>query len=85
MVDGDAAPPPELRLAWECERWHCLPDTGAYLEQDYKLLTRMTALSNMYNAYSRYRNAQGKQIHSLTTSERKILRYLKDIGVLFGA
>lgn len=84
-VDGDAQPPPELRLAWECDRWHCLPEAGAYLDQDYALMTRMSALTNAYNAYSAYRSAQGAQIHNLSEGTRKILRYLKDIGVLFKA
>jgi ABC-type phosphate/phosphonate transport system ATPase subunit len=82
-VDGDAPAPAELRLAWECERWRCLPETGAYMDQDYSLLTRMSVLSNVYSAYSRYRNAHGAQIHQLTEGERRILRNLKDNGLIF--
>jgi ABC-type phosphate/phosphonate transport system ATPase subunit len=82
-VDGSASPPPELRLAWACEKWSCLPDAGAYLDQDYQLMNRMTVFSNVYNVYSRYRSMQGAQIHSLSDGERKILRFLKDAGVLF--
>ncbi len=82
-VDGKTPAPPELQLAWSCERWHCLPDSGAYLDQDYQLMTRITVLLNIYSAYSHYRNSQGKQIHSLSINERRILRYLKDAGILF--
>jgi hypothetical protein len=85
VVDGESPAPPELSLAWQCKRWGCLPDTGAYLDQDYVLLRRMTALSNIYDAYSRYRNLQGTQIHSLSENERRVLRSLKDMGILFGA
>lgn len=82
-VDGDAQPPPELRLAWACERWGCLPEAGAYLDQDYTLLNRMAIFTNVYNSYARYRNSQGAAIHSLSEGDRKILRYMKDLGILF--
>ena len=84
-VDGEASPPPELRLSWECERYHCLPDGGGYFEQDYSLLTRMSVLSSVYSAYSRYRNAHGAQIHNLSEGDRRTLRYLKDEGIIFKA
>ncbi len=83
-MDGEAAAPPDLRIAWDCQRYHCLPDAGGYLDQDYRTMTRMTSLSNIYNAYAHYRNAQGSQIHGLSEGERRILRWLKDAGVLFG-
>ena len=82
-VDGDTPAPPELHLGWECQKWHCLPDAGGYLEQDYGLMVRISALSNIYAAYSAYRNAQGTQIHQLTEGARRILRQLKDMGVIF--
>jgi len=82
-VDGDGRPPPELSLGWQCERFYCLPDSGAYFDQDYVLITRMTASMNVYNVIQRWRNLSGKQIHSLTESERRILRSLKDMGVMF--
>jgi uncharacterized protein YjiS (DUF1127 family) len=45
----------------------------------------MSSLANIHRAYSRYRNAQGTQIHNLSMADRMILRQLKDIGVLFKA
>ena len=30
---SDAKPPPELKIGWQCQRWRCLPDTGAYFDQ----------------------------------------------------
>ena len=84
-MDGEAPAPPELRLSWQCERYHSLPEAGGYLDQDYALVTRMGSLANVYSAYAHYRNAQGAQIHSLSVSERRVLRYLKDTGVLFRA
>lgn len=82
-MDGDEPPPKELLMAWECDRWRCLPETGGYYEQDYGLMRRMTALSNVYRALSKLRNASGKQIHNLTESERRILKLLVDMGLLF--
>lgn len=84
-VDGNAPAPPELQLAWNCERWKCLPEAGAYLEQEHSLMMRMNVLNNIYGAYSHYRNAHGAQIHSLSESERRILRALKDDGFIFKA
>jgi hypothetical protein len=83
-VDGTSPAPPELRLGWECERWHCLPDTGAYLDQDYRLMTWISALMNAYNALSRMRSMHGAQIHNLSEGERRVIRYLMDIGVFKG-
>jgi len=83
VVDGEFPAPPELRLAWECERYRCLPESGGYMDQDYGLLTRMTVLANVYGAYAHYRNSIGAQIHSLSEAERRILRNLKDSGLIF--
>jgi len=80
---SDAKPPPELKIGWQCQRWRCLPDTGAYFDQDYQLMIRMTALMNIYNVLQRWQGLGGKAIHSLTENERKILRSLKDMGVMF--
>ena len=84
-VDGETPAPPELVLSWQCQKWHCLPEAGAYMDQDHGLMTRMSALTNIYNAYYHYRNSPGKEIHSLSISERRILRVLKDAGIIFRA
>lgn len=82
-VDGDASAPPELRLGWECERFNCLPEAGGYLDQMYSTMSTMAALMNVYGAYSRYRNSRGADIHNLSDGERRILRSLKDMGLIF--
>lgn len=84
-VDGESPAPPELRLQWECERYSCLPEAGAYFDQDYARMIRMSVLTNVYNAYARYRNSHGAQIHNLSESDRRILRHLKDLGIIFQA
>lgn len=81
-VDGQSPAPPELRLSWECEKYHCLPETGGYYDQEYNLMRRMVVASNIYTAYSRYRNAQGAQIHNLSDGERRILRGLIDMKLI---
>jgi hypothetical protein len=76
-------PPPELKLAWNCQRWNCLPDVGAYLDQDNTLMLRMNAFTNIYNLMQRWQSMSGKSIHSLSEGDRKLLRHLKDLGILF--
>lgn len=44
-------PPPELALAWACQRWHSLPDSGAYRDQSATTMRRMNAYLNVYEAY----------------------------------
>ena len=78
VAEGDGALPAELRLAWDCERWSALPDAGGVMDQDAMLMHRMAALSNVYAAVVRARNAQGKEIHQLTRQERRILKWLMD-------
>lgn len=78
---GDGPPPPELRLAWQCERWKTLPDAGGLYDQDYKTLTRMSALSNVYNAIMHIKQPGGEK--TLSESERKILSVLVDYGMIF--
>lgn len=84
-VSESAPPPAELKLAWNCERWHTLPDSGGYLEQDYFTMHRMNAYSNIYNTLRRAQALTGKNIHRLTEKERLTLRYLMDLGILFRA
>jgi len=83
--DEDEPPPVELRLAWMCERWNTLPKDGSLYGQDYKTMHRMLVMSNIYNTVQRFKHLQGKDIHKLTSAERKILRDLKDQGLLFHA
>ena len=75
--------PPDLQLHNLCEGYSALPDEGGMLDQDAGLVTRMTVLSNIHHAVKRWQNAQGKAVHNLTDSERRILRYLKDEGLMF--
>lgn len=84
MVDEDAAPPVELRLSWQCERFSCLPESGGLLDQDAGLIKRMGAAANVYRALHRYRTAVGKEVHKLTGDERDVLKMLIDLGFIYG-
>ena len=78
-------PPRELKLAWDCERWGTLPDSGALFDQNYALMLRMSVLGNIFQTVLRLKNLKGHAIHSLTTSERRLLRYVQDSGIsVFG-
>ena len=76
-----AAPPPLLRLAWQCERYHALPDAGGVLDQDYAIVTEMSILSNVYTTIQHLQNARGHAIHQLGEGQRAVLRALMDAGV----
>ncbi len=82
VVDEDAQPPAPLVLAWLCGPNH-LPDSGGLHDQDYNTIAMMTVARNVHNAMSRLRNAQGAQIHQLTNEERKIIRKVLDMGLLY--
>lgn len=79
--DGEP-PPSELITAWEVQRWGTLPEAGGLYDQDYVLMRRMRVLSNIHDAMSAWRNLTGKQIHNLTDSQRKIIRALREDGLL---
>ena len=81
-AEGEAPPPAELLLAWECQRYHTLPEAGGYFDQPAQTIRLMTVLSNVYNFKSRIRNMVGEQIHQLSTEERRIGEYLKQEGLL---
>jgi len=83
VLRDDASPPAELRLAWNCERWKTLPEAGGWLDQDYRTVTRMTVLSNVYDACSQWRNLTGERIHLMSEQTRRILRALLDQGINF--
>ena len=59
-----------------------MPDAGGVHDQDYTLMQRMAALQNVYRAVQRLRSSQGAEIHSLTDSERRVIRYLMDQKIL---
>lgn len=84
VVYDDGPPPKELRDAWLCKRWNCLPDAGGLHDQDWLYTQRMVVLENVHDALKRYRSAVGAQIHNLSDNERAILKWLMDLEVWHG-
>ena len=54
--DGEAPPPPELVLAWQCQEWHALPRAGGLWEQPAGLMSRLRTLSEVYRAHQAYQH-----------------------------
>lgn len=76
-------PPSELSLMWISQGFNsALPDSGGILDQDYTLIMRMQGLNNIYRTITKSRNLVGDQIHSLTASERRIIKWLLDEGYM---
>lgn len=51
------------------------------LDQDYALITKMHALSNVHSTIQYLRSLEGDQIHNLTESQRRLIKYLLDNGM----
>jgi len=80
-------PPPELTLAWDCERWKTLPDAGGLYDQEYALMQKMDKYQSIYRTVAKLSTFRGKNnegIHSLTDSERRLIKSLMDSGVYYG-
>ena len=79
-----AAPPVDLTFAWWCEEYQTMPTEGGMYAQDWVLLSRMSNLKRIYRLRSKVMNLKGKQIHTLNSSERRLIKWLRDEGVWDG-
>ena len=59
-----------------------MPEGGPYLDQDAGLMQRMAVLANIHGAVEHLRSLYGKEIHSLSPAERRILGWLKELELL---
>jgi hypothetical protein len=75
--DGAEAPV-ELRLAWQVDRWHALPEAGGLLDQPAGLLQRMASMSNVYNAFKIFAQSAG-QLMQLANSQPQVLAIVRNI------
>jgi len=75
--DGAEAPM-ELRMAWQCERWHALPEQGGLLDQPAGMLQRMAAMLNVYNAFKTFKASSGN-LMALANSQPQVLALVRDI------
>ena len=78
-----AESPPELRLYWTCRRYGGLPDTGAIMDQDAGLLSRMAVLSNVYDTVQRVKELHGDDIHRMTANDGRILSWLDEMDIAY--
>jgi len=53
-ADNRGTPPPELRYAWQCQRWGSLPNAGGLRDQPMRLMADMPVALNVYNARRDY-------------------------------
>lgn len=82
-MEGDGDQPPELTLALMCQKWNTLPDAGGLYDQDARIMKQMSGVLTIHGVLHRWRTLTGKQIHQLTEGERRVLRMLKDMRLLF--
>jgi hypothetical protein len=75
--DGAEAPM-ELRMAWQCERWHALPEQGGLFDQPAGMLQRMAAMLNVYNAFKTFKASSGN-LMALANSQPQVLALVRDI------
>lgn len=59
-----------------------MPEAGGYFDQDAELINQMAVLGNVYDTITRMRSLRGRDIHSLSTSERYLIRQLRDDGLI---
>ena len=68
----------ELRMAWQCERWHALPEQGGLLDQPAGMMQRMAAMLNVYNAFKTFKASSGN-LMALANSQPQVLTLVRDI------
>jgi hypothetical protein len=82
-ADGYDTPPAELTIYWMCRRFPgALPQAGAIYDQDAGLMNRMAAADRVYSFVRHLRSLKGKQIHSLSDSDRRLWKSLITEGIL---
>jgi len=81
-IDEGAEAPPILRLSWMSKKYGSLPDAGGVLDQEYSLMHQMGVTSTVYDTISRLRGLKAEQIHSLSTSERRLIKALQDMDLI---
>lgn len=64
-AEGEGEPPPELGLAFQCERWGALPVAGGILDQPLALFSRMDAALSVYRAFKSRADAQASKHDNL--------------------
>ena len=69
-ADQGGQAPKDLTLAWDCQRYHCLPKAGGLEEQLVRTMARMRAAQNVYDAMSAYHAADRAGVISAEWMQR---------------
>jgi hypothetical protein len=64
------------------EKYGALPKAGGILDQGWQLMNKMNVHSNIYNTVTRLRGMKGAEIHKLSDTERRLIKYLRDERLL---
>lgn len=73
--DNEPAPP-ELKLAWQAQRWNALPEPGGLLDQPAGLLNRMATAASVYNAFKTLQQSAG-QIVALANNNPQVIQIVR--------
>lgn len=49
----------ELTTAWQCQKWHCLPEPGGLRDQRAGEVQRMTIVLNVWEAWYAWKHRKG--------------------------
>jgi len=52
------------------------------MDQDYGLMYRMSIAANVYGILVKVKSLTGHSIHSLTSPERRLIKSLREMGVM---
>ena len=81
-VDSDGKPPAILRLSWMSGKYGSLPNVGGVLDQEYAMMHQMGVVSTVYDTLTRFRSFKGEQIHGMSSSERRLIKSLRDMDLI---
>ena len=64
------------------KKYGALPKVGGVLDQNYSMMHQMSVLSNVYDTLTRLRGLKGAQIHGMSSSERRLIKSLRDMDLI---
>lgn len=74
-----AAPPSELTLQWQCERYSVLPEAGGLNDQPAGLVARMEHAAGVYRAMQMYRNLSADKFRTEHPTYYDLWAYVRKV------
>jgi hypothetical protein len=71
-----------LQLAWQCERWGALPETGGVRDQPAGLLDRIATALNVYQAMDAWKNREGGKEGDWKKEHKKAWEIIQTVNKL---